>query len=253
YRNFIDNPNLSPKFVDYVLAEIGDIYQEEYFESTLDSLQRLIEPEMKPLYSVLKQDPDWMYSIWVEQTQFIKDWVRNRLPNLCSQLAKEYGFGNDYELKIYSGNDTLLMNGIRLNREVFSGHYFENRALTIESISSQGFVVECLSDSAGVVKRTKYTVAGSSVNIEVPENTFRASVYTAESYLGIEDVTVESKVKVIAENGVIIISGNDENEEVRIFNAAGMQVYRGYDSSVGALAKGVYLVKLGATVYKVAL
>ena len=74
-------------------------------------------------------------------------------------------------------------------------------------------------------------------------------------YSGIADATApEVVIKVI--DGAIIIEGGDGTASapvVEVYSAGGVCVYRGTDSSIGGLGRGVYVVKVGGTVQKVAL
>ena len=74
-------------------------------------------------------------------------------------------------------------------------------------------------------------------------------------YSGIADATApEVVIKVI--DGAISIEGGDGTASapvVEVYSAGGGCVYRGTDSSIGGLGHGVYVVKVGGTVQKVAL
>ena len=76
-----------------------------------------------------------------------------------------------------------------------------------------------------------------------------------KDYSGIDDATAsEMTVKVI--DGAIIIEGGDGTASapvVEVYSAGGVCVYRGTDSSIGGLGRGVYVVRVGGTVQKVAL
>ena len=74
-------------------------------------------------------------------------------------------------------------------------------------------------------------------------------------YSGIADATAsEVVIKVI--DGAIVIEGGDGTASapvVEVYSAGGVCVYRGTDSSIGGLGHGIYVVKVGGTVQKVAL
>ena len=74
-------------------------------------------------------------------------------------------------------------------------------------------------------------------------------------YSGIADTPgSELSVKVI--DGAIIIGCGDGTASapvVEVYSAGGVCVYRGTDSSIGGLGHGIYVVKVGGTVQKVAL
>ena len=74
-------------------------------------------------------------------------------------------------------------------------------------------------------------------------------------YSGIADTPgSEMTVKVI--DGAITVEGGDGTASapvVEVYSAGGVCVYRGTDSSIGGMTHGVYVVKVGSTVHKVAL
>ena len=74
-------------------------------------------------------------------------------------------------------------------------------------------------------------------------------------YSGIAD-TPQPEVTVKVIDGAISIEGGDGTASapvVEVYSAGGGCVYRGTDSSIGGLGHGVYVVKVGGTVHKVAL
>ena len=75
------------------------------------------------------------------------------------------------------------------------------------------------------------------------------------NYSGIAD-TPESGLSVKVIDGAIIIGCGDSTASaplVEVYSAGGQCVYRGTDSSIGGLGHGVYVVRVGGTVQKVAL
>ena len=76
-----------------------------------------------------------------------------------------------------------------------------------------------------------------------------------KDYSGIAD-TPGSGLSVRVIDGAIVIEGGDSTASVpvvEVYSAGGACVYRGTDSSIGGLTHGVYVVKVGDTVQKVAL
>ena len=76
-----------------------------------------------------------------------------------------------------------------------------------------------------------------------------------KDYSGIAD-TPQSEVTVKVIDGVITVEGGDGMASapvVEVYSAGGQRVYRGTDSSIGGLPRGVYVVRVGSTVQKVAL
>ena len=76
-----------------------------------------------------------------------------------------------------------------------------------------------------------------------------------KDYSGIAN-TPQSEVTVKVIDGVITVEGGDGTAStpvVEVYSAGGQCVYRGTDSSIGGLGHGIYVVKVGGTVHKVAL
>ena len=76
-----------------------------------------------------------------------------------------------------------------------------------------------------------------------------------KDYSGIAG-TPQSEVTVKVIDGAITVEGTDGTASapvVEVYSAGGVCVYRGTDSSIGGLGHGVYVVKVGGTVQKVAL
>ena len=68
--------------------------------------------------------------------------------------------------------------------------------------------------------------------------------------------TPQSEVTVKVIDGVITVEGGDCTASapmVEVYSTGGVCVYRGTDSSIGGLPRGVYVVKVDGTVQKVAL
>lgn len=63
----------------------------------------------------------------------------------------------------------------------------------------------------------------------------------------------ENAVKVVADNGRIMVYGAVENQVVEVYSTAGQVVYRGFGSIVEGLSEGIYIVAVGGRSYKVAL
>ena len=75
------------------------------------------------------------------------------------------------------------------------------------------------------------------------------------NYSGIAD-TPGSGLSVKEIDGVIVIEGGDGTASapvVEVYSAGGQCVWRGTDTVIGGMPRGVYVIKVGETVQKVAL
>ena len=67
---------------------------------------------------------------------------------------------------------------------------------------------------------------------------------------GVNDVDADA-ASVSVQNDSIVISGATEDNFIEIFDSLGRSVYRGYETSIGGLSSGIYMVKVAGTVVKV--
>ena len=106
---------------------------------------------------------------------------------------------------------------------------------------------------------------GLSATLYVPTGTVDAyrSTFPWSEFINIEEKdysgiagTPQSEVTVKVIDGVITVEGSDGTASapvVEVYSAGGQCLYRGTDSSIGGLTHGIYVVKVGDTVQKVAL
>ena len=105
----------------------------------------------------------------------------------------------------------------------------------------------------------------TTATLYVPDGCIDAyrSVYPWSEFANIEEGgysdiadTPQPEVTVKVIDGVITVEGGDGTASapvVEVYSTGGVCVYRGTDSSIGGLPHGVYVVKVGSTVQKVAL
>ena len=68
------------------------------------------------------------------------------------------------------------------------------------------------------------------------------------------NVTTKSNISISAQNGTIIIDGMEAlTTPIMIYNLNGQRVYNGYDTTVGNLPKGTYIIRIADKTYKIVL
>lgn len=71
---------------------------------------------------------------------------------------------------------------------------------------------------------------------------------------GVDDVTADDGgICVNVRDRQVEVSGADASEEVRVYDMSGMEIYRGTDRTIMLPTKGVYIVKVAGSTFKVAL
>ena len=74
------------------------------------------------------------------------------------------------------------------------------------------------------------------------------------NFSGVEETATDGREpQILVENGIIRIGNAEGNPLVEVFDISGKNVFRGNDTTVSGLAKGIYIVKVGANMVKVQL
>ena len=106
-----------------------------------------------------------------------------------------------------------------------------------------------------------YSYASTNATLYVPVGT--KAVYSStspwsdfinivEDDSGSVEAVAEDEVAVTAVNGEIVISGAD-GQYVAVYTTAGQMVYSGYGNTVAVPSSGIYIVKVGASTFKLRL
>ena len=70
---------------------------------------------------------------------------------------------------------------------------------------------------------------------------------------GVDDVTADgSGICVNVRDRQVEVSGTDASEEVRVYDMSGLEIYRGTERTIALPTKGVYIVKVAGSTFKVA-
>ena len=73
-------------------------------------------------------------------------------------------------------------------------------------------------------------------------------------FSGVEETVADGlEPQISVENGIIRIGNTEGNPFVEVFDISGKNVFSGNGTTVSGLAKGIYIVKVGANVVKVRL
>ncbi len=102
------------------------------------------------------------------------------------------------------------------------------------------------------VKDTEFTyTSDSSLNFVV--TAFDINYYESHPAKPTTSVTdiINDNVKVYVNDGIVTISGADDNANVAIYNAGGAIVYRGANKDISIAGKGVYFVKVSNKIFKI--
>ena len=73
-------------------------------------------------------------------------------------------------------------------------------------------------------------------------------------FSGVEETAADGlEPQISVENGIIRIGNTEGNPLVEVFDISGKNVFRGNDTTVSGLAKGIYIVRVGSNVQKIRL
>lgn len=178
-----------------------------------------------------------------------------------------------YYVTEFMGFDTNSMNygGIPcveteegLEMDITGGYNFLEQIYMSDDWSQMGYY-KLFDGEASVANRIKITFDGKNctldnfyvqrVDLVYDENYNSTETVTPVAYYGaeasaIEEVVSNEKVQITVEGGVVYLN---EAAPVMVYSISGACVYRGVTSEISGLNKGIYVVKIGNAVVKVAL
>ena len=103
------------------------------------------------------------------------------------------------------------------------------------------------------LKGTLYVPIGTKADYEAVDP-WRNFWTIEETYftVGVEDAVQGEEVAVATDGNSIVVTGDDAGR-IEVYSVNGQCVYSGQETTIGGLAKGVYVVKVGNNTYKVLL
>lgn len=109
-------------------------------------------------------------------------------------------------------------------------------------------------DNSHYTEVTLYVPDGTITAYQTAEYWREFSKIEAVDFTGINDVIGDSDITVSVVNGEICIDGAGASiPMVEVYAANGACVYRGSDTRIGNLARGIYVVRIGSKTIKVVL
>ena len=94
------------------------------------------------------------------------------------------------------------------------------------------------------------TGTGEKYRIAPGWRNFTNIVEDIDPTVGVAGVT-QSNISIEAIGTKIIISGNDDNDSISVYDIAGRQVYRGHDNEINLPGSGIYIVNINKMTQKV--
>jgi hypothetical protein len=154
YNNLMKSKYFREKFLIKYSDYLNSKLLSENVNSYIDKYQTLIEPEVpyhikrwenfilgqgeKPEYEIpLKTKSEWDYNI-----HEMKDFVSSRRLNIYKELDANFSLGGTYNLKIVNEsplNGYVRVNSLIINKDSWSGIYFNNLNISYEAIPLPGY------------------------------------------------------------------------------------------------------------------
>ena len=103
------------------------------------------------------------------------------------------------------------------------------------------------------LKETLYVPIGTKADYEAvdPWRNFW-TIEESDFTVGVEDIERGEEIVVVTDGNSIVVTG-DNAGRIEVYSVNGQSVYSGNETTIGGLAKGVYVVKVGNNTYKVLL
>lgn len=120
---------------------------------------------------------------------------------------------------------------------------WNSSASNIVEVSDDGVITSKARNGEAVITASACDGSGISQSIRI----------TVEERTGLSEITLRNNLKVLVENGQIVISGKSDSEAVEIYNVQGQKLISTNQSMIEVPSKGIFIVKIGSTSTKVIL
>ncbi|MDR1783870.1 MAG: CotH kinase family protein [Dysgonamonadaceae bacterium] len=235
---------------------LGDILHNTATLQVIDSIVSLIRPEMNYHLLRWRDDPElWWRDInsWQAEVDKMKDWCRQRNPNIYSLMKSFFNLGKIIKTDInagnlvYNGDIVLTINGIKLSNPVFDGYYYSGETFTVgigSEVDHTGWEVESTIDGQTVKTRYPGKIA---FEYTIPENcsTLIIRAYYDGTAISAYD---SSNILIASDRNKISVSGLSGKSQIMVYAVNGLCVKLLETNSssldIPITSQGVYIVKV---------
>lgn len=225
FRRLMDDKDFNREFIDRCAIYMGDFMNDIGTRKVWDPMYAMIRTE----YPFHRELFNRWWPNYDEELTNARNWITSRPAVFYQHLAEYYKLGTPVPLAIMAnniGDARVVVNNIPLAYTHFEGKFFQDRELTLSSISGNetkvtGWTIEKMVGR----KTTTETIMQPTYTFTMPQATRLVITPITEDASGINEVSVGNASaqckKIIRDGRVIIIRSGKE------YNVNGIEINQG--------------------------
>lgn len=131
YTRLVSFPEFRERFIDVMSVQLGDFLRPEFMSELIDNMVAEVQSELKPTFYAYNCITEW--SKFNTNIKNLKKFFANRPSYLYSQMASHFELGPQVPLVVNNESSSVSINGQALRTPLFSGSYFTERNLLLDS------------------------------------------------------------------------------------------------------------------------
>ncbi len=143
-RVLLQNPDFKNRFINRFADVMNSVFKPQNCIATIDSLERLYQPEMQQHLDRWKRGD---IKDWHQRVDIMRQYALQRPAFMKQFLQERFQVGEDVQLmvKVESPGGQVRLNGFLSCRDSLAGSYFKNIPIEIEAIPDFGYQFSHLS------------------------------------------------------------------------------------------------------------
>ncbi len=235
FRRLLEMEEFRNMFIDRCAIYLGDFLSSEEIINRIETRYNELVYE----YDFHRKNLGDHHSVFSEKVEEAKEWIGKRVPSFYAQIGSFFNLAQPVQLTVNSRNNnenTLLINGVPLKNQKFSGQFFPGRVLEIST-----------SDALEKEKSYEWRVHVNN-NGSVTTNTYFAPVLTIDMPFG-EEVEIEC---IDAGSEVSEIENEFNNScPIEWYDISGTFIKAQTSLSSAKMPSGMYILRQGNSTKKI--
>ncbi len=148
FRTLLQNEQFKADFISITSTLLNTNFRTKRIEKRIDEFKSIYSSEISRHYE------RWGFKNWDYEVDKLYEFAQDRKGYFVEQMKRYFDLGDEYELSINVENGAVLINGLEIFENPYTGTYFSGSPLTLEVIPATGKSFVKWSDGNKEPKRT---------------------------------------------------------------------------------------------------
>jgi hypothetical protein len=255
FKALLTQASFKKEFYSRFAVYMGDILHYRSTSQVIDSIQKLIEPEMNNHILRWRDEMFWRdLNSWKNEVNQMKSWCNSRNTYVYTQLKNYFQLGTVMKMTLetssnLSGTPVVSINETVLQKPGFDGSYFQKETIRLrfENEEATQYAWEITSVVNG--NTTTKTFFQKELSYEIADKCTLLKIKIIDSFTEIQKVDF-SQIIVSRIDNRLFIEGLEGNSLISVTDTGGRLVYKmstnEYSACIPLNQKGIFIVKVNS-------